>query len=231
MVAVDPARLLLADHDVLEPGQVAVAAVVERPKPDVEDELLPRGIGIAPPALALEMVARDLHRRAAGDRVEQGENLPRLRRRGLLDLGLIQAVVVEQRPAEIVAQALVVRDLDLGEQAMLGVAAGRQVDLDVTLPLVARAPGRERRNAAPGLVGVPDSLIDPGRGRQRPPGAAGGQRQKRSTRPETKQEAATIGQGSAHPRRGAGAELIGNLMTATISLTDRFAQGLLNLSG
>ena len=145
------------------------------------------------------MVARDPHRGAAGDRVEQGENLPRLPRRGLLDLGLIQAVVVEQRPAEIVAQAFVVRDVDLGEQAMLGIAPGRHVDSDIALPLVARAAGHERRNAAPGLVGVPDPLIDTGRGRQRPPGAARGQWHKRGARPETEQEAAAIGQGSAHP--------------------------------
>ena len=119
-MAVDLAALLLADHDVLEAGQVAVAPVVELPEPELEDQLPPRVVRVAGAVFALQVRARRGHRRSVGDRLEQREDLARLLGPVVLGLALVEAVVVEQRLAQVVAAPLGRRDVDLGEQAVPG---------------------------------------------------------------------------------------------------------------
>jgi hypothetical protein len=164
-MAVDLAALLLADRDVLEAGQVAVAPVVELPEPKLEDQLPPGVVRVAGAVFALQVRARGGQRRSIGDRLEQGEDLARLLRPVVLGLALIEAIVVEQRLAQIVGAPLVRRDVDLGEQAVPGLAPAVLVDPDEAARRIARLIHGDRGNAAPGLVGVPDALIDRGLGR------------------------------------------------------------------
>ena len=101
VMAVDFVTPLLADHDVLEAGKVEVAPDVELPEPEFEDQLLPRVGRVARAVLAFQVRARRDHRRGVRDRLEQREDLARLCRLVVLGLGLIEAIVVEQRLAQI----------------------------------------------------------------------------------------------------------------------------------
>ena len=145
VIAVDPAGALLADRHMLEARQVAIAAVVERAEPDVEHDLLPFVVRVGLTTLPPEMLARGLQRQAGADRIEQGQQLARLRGRGVLGLGLIEPVVVEQAAAEVVGEALALGDPDLGEQAVIGRPARRARRRP-------RSPGPDRRACRPGSL-------------------------------------------------------------------------------
>ena len=95
------------------------------------------------------MRARGLHRQAGADRLEQREQLARLVGRGVLRLGLIEPVVVEQAAAEVVGQALALRDPDLGEQTVRGLAAGGLVDHHEALLRIAAHAGMIARMPRP----------------------------------------------------------------------------------
>ena len=184
----------------LEAREVAVAAEVERPEPDLVQRLLPFIPREGPAGALLDMLEGCLHRRAVGDRLEQGQGLLRLRRRRVLGLGLVQPVVVEQAAAQVVGQTLVVRDLDLGEQAMRGRGGRALVDPHEAGGGIAPPVHEDRRNAALRLIGVPDALPDAvvalGEGSGRG-GQGGSQRRRRSAR-QPRQKAATIEAGPNH---------------------------------